>query len=147
MRDEVTAAALGMYDQTGLFLLLCHRFVLMVCDMIRSRELTKYGYAVTHHLIKVLHELVMGYEIGCKFRKMVGAHPVLALLACENRFKSLVGTFHGHRHCRLCQPSHLATYVEGVGCDDLEYCKTFFSKSNALAASTCYTSKLHRKQA
>ncbi|KAJ7066860.1 hypothetical protein B0H15DRAFT_925973 [Mycena belliarum] len=148
MRSEVTAAALGMYDRTGLFLSLCrHGFVLMVCDMIRSGELAKYGYAVTNHLIKVLHELAIGYDIGCKFGKMVAAHPVLGPLAREHRFKSLVGAFHGHGHCRLCQLSHLATYVKGVGCDDLEYCETFFSKSNALAGSTRYASVFHREQA
>ncbi|KAJ7635425.1 hypothetical protein B0H17DRAFT_1149699 [Mycena rosella] len=148
MREEVTAKAWGMYEEMGLFLSLCrHGFVLMVCDMIRSGELAKYGYAVVHHLVKVLHEMAVGYDIGCKFGNMVNAHPVLGPLARKNHFKSLVGAFHGHGHCRLCQLSHLATYVKGVGLDDLEYCETFFSKSNALAASTRYASSFHRKQA
>lgn len=77
---------------------------------------------------------------------MVDAHPTLGKLARDNKFRSLVGAFHGHGHCRLCQLAHLATYVKGVGLDDLEYCETFFSKSNALAAATRYASRFHRKQ-
>ncbi|KAJ6567645.1 hypothetical protein DFH09DRAFT_1314159 [Mycena vulgaris] len=123
MKEDMTAKVQGMYDEMGLFLLLCHHgFVLLVCDMIESRELAKYGYAVTHHLIKVLSEIALGYDIGCKFSKTVNAHPIL-------------GAFHRHGHCRLCQLSNLATYVKGVELDDLEYCETFSSKSNALAAS------------
>ncbi|KAJ6599943.1 hypothetical protein DFH09DRAFT_901956 [Mycena vulgaris] len=148
MKEQVTAKAWGMYEETGLFLSLCrHGFVLMVCDMIRSGELAKYGYAINSHLITVLGELSVGYDIGCKFDKMMQAHPILGKLARDNNFKSLVGAFHGHGHCRLCQLSHLATYVKGVGLDDLEYCETFFSKSNALAASTRCATRFHLKQA
>ncbi|KAJ7723101.1 hypothetical protein DFH07DRAFT_759653 [Mycena maculata] len=148
MKEQVTAKAWGMYDETGVFLsLCCHGFVLMVTDMIQSGKLTKYGYAITNHLIKVLSEIAMGYDIGCKFHKMVQAHPVLGDITCENNFRCLVGAFHGHGHCHLCQLTNLATYVKGVGLDDLEYCETFFSKSNALAASTRYTTTFHRKQA
>ncbi|KAJ6553701.1 hypothetical protein DFH09DRAFT_924701 [Mycena vulgaris] len=148
MREEITARALGMYDETGIFLSLCrHGFVLVVADMIKSGELAKYGYAVVNHLIKVLGEIGSGYDIGCKFGKMVYEHPVLGPLARDNRFKSLVGAFHGHAHNRRCQLKHLATYVEGVGLEDLEECETFFSKSNALAASTRYATAFHRRQA
>ncbi|PBK75395.1 hypothetical protein ARMSODRAFT_985364 [Armillaria solidipes] len=38
----------------------------------------------------------------------------------ERRYKLLVGGFYGHAHCHLCQIMHLTTYVEGVGCEDLE---------------------------
>ncbi|KAJ7092253.1 hypothetical protein C8R44DRAFT_891295 [Mycena epipterygia] len=94
-----------------------------------------------------LGEVASGYDIGCKFGKMVNEHPVLGGLACEHHYHSLVGAFHGHGHCRLCQLTHLATYVHGVGLEPLEECETFFSKSNALASSTCYATRFHRKQA
>ncbi|KAJ7155575.1 hypothetical protein C8R43DRAFT_1000468 [Mycena crocata] len=147
MKEEITSKAWGMYDETGVFLSLCrHGFVLLIADMIKSGELAKYGYAVTHHLIKVLGEIASGYDIGCKFGKMVNAHPVLGPLARVHKFRSLVGAFHGHGHNRRCQLGNLATYVTGVGLDDLEYCETFFSKSNALAASTRYATRFHRQQ-
>ncbi|KAJ7878492.1 hypothetical protein B0H14DRAFT_2341972, partial [Mycena olivaceomarginata] len=38
-------------------------------------------------------------------------------------------------------------YVEGVGLEDLEKCKSFFSKSNALAPCTRYASTFHCQQA
>ncbi|KAJ7093863.1 hypothetical protein B0H15DRAFT_776350 [Mycena belliarum] len=148
MREEITARALSMYDETGIFLSLCrHGFVLLVADMVQSGELSKYGFAVIDHLINVLGELASGYDIGCKFKKMVDTHPVLGPLAREHRYRSLVGAFHGHAHNRRCQLCYLATYVDGVGLEDLEECESFFSKSNALAASTRYATPFHRKQA
>ena len=56
-------------------------------------------------------------------------------------------SFHGHTHNRLCQLQHLATYVKGLGLEDLEGCKCAFSKSNALTSSICYASVFHRMQA
>lgn len=97
--------------------------------------------------MNVLGEIAMGYDIGCKFGIMVAKHPILCKLARDTRFSSLVGAFHGHGHCRLCQLSHLATYVTGVGLEALEECENFFSKSNALAAATRYATRFHRKQA
>ncbi|KAJ7321638.1 hypothetical protein DFH08DRAFT_1033595 [Mycena albidolilacea] len=148
MCEEITSRALGMYDETGVFLSLCrHGFVLVVLDMIRSGELAKYGFAVVNHLLNVIGQVAVGYDIGCKFGKMVNAHPVLGPLAREKGFKSLVGTFHRHAHNRRCQLCHLATYVEGVGLEDLEECESFFSKSNALAPCTRYATAFHRRQA
>ncbi|KAJ7124029.1 hypothetical protein C8R43DRAFT_899278 [Mycena crocata] len=148
MKEEITSKAWGMYDETGVFLSLCrHGFVLVIADMVRSGELSKYGYAVVHHLIHVLGEVAAGYDIGCKFGKMVQAHPTLGPLARAHKFCSLVGAFHGHGHNRLCQLCNLATYVTGMGLEDLEECETFFSKSNALAAGTRYATRFHRQQA
>ncbi|KAJ6614479.1 hypothetical protein B0H10DRAFT_2221215 [Mycena sp. CBHHK59/15] len=148
MKEDVTARAWGMYDETGLFPALCrHGFVLIVVDMIKSGELGKYGYAITAHLLRVLGRLGLGYDIGCKFGKMVKAHPLLSKLARDNHFRSLVGIFHGHAHNRRCQLTHLATYVMGMGLEDLEGCESFFSKSNALAATTRYATAFHRQQA
>ncbi|KAJ7834923.1 hypothetical protein B0H14DRAFT_3461770 [Mycena olivaceomarginata] len=107
MREEITSRALGMYDETGIFLSLCqHGFVLVVLDMIRSGELAKYGFAVVNHLLNVIGQVAVGYDIGCKFGKMVNAHPVLGPLAGRKASS------------------------QGVGLEDLEECETFFSKSN-----------------
>ncbi|KAJ7182983.1 hypothetical protein C8R43DRAFT_868822 [Mycena crocata] len=148
MKEDVTGRAWGMYDETGFFPALCrHGFVLVVVDMVKSGELGKYGYAITEHLIRVLGELGLGYDIGCKFGKMVNAVPVLGALAKENNFKALVGSFHGCAHNRRCQLDNLAVYVRGMGLEDLEGCESFFSKSNALAATTRYATRFHRQQA
>jgi hypothetical protein len=87
-----------------------------------------------------------GYDIGCKFGTTL-ACSALGLHAYELGYRSLVGSFHGHAHNRLCQTSSfLATYVKGMGLEDLEGCKRFFSKSNALALSLHYASIFHQKQ-
>ncbi|KAF8188532.1 hypothetical protein K438DRAFT_1463105, partial [Mycena galopus ATCC 62051] len=55
----------------------------------------------------------------------------------------LVGAFHGHAHSHRCQLKYLATYVEGMGIEDLEGCECFFSKSNGLSRSVRYASVFH----
>ncbi|KAK7028351.1 hypothetical protein R3P38DRAFT_3314844 [Favolaschia claudopus] len=148
MKESVTSRAYGMYDETGIFLCLCrHGFVLVVEDMVKSGELSKYALSVTAHLLKVLGKLAIGYDIGCLLDKLVKAHPELSALAEEKGFKALVGAFHGHGHNRLCGIDYLMTYVEGVGLEALEGCESFFSKSNALASTTRHASRFHRQQA
>ncbi|KAF8184030.1 hypothetical protein K438DRAFT_1599013, partial [Mycena galopus ATCC 62051] len=148
MKDSVTTRAWGLYDETGIFPALCrHGFVLVVADMVKSGELTKYGFAVVDHLINVLGEIASGYDVGCKFAKQVKAHPVLSKLAADNNYLSLVGAFHGLGHGRICQAENLVTYVEGVGMEVLEICETYFSKSNALASTTRHATRFHRQQA
>ncbi|KAJ7078299.1 hypothetical protein B0H15DRAFT_924811 [Mycena belliarum] len=148
MKEDVTARAYGMYDETGFFPALCrHNFVLVAVDMVKSGELAKYGFAIVNHLMRWLGKIGVGYDIGCKFDKMVKSHPGLAGLATETGFKCLVGAFHGCGHCRRCQAKNLTTYVKGVGLEGLEGCESFFSKSNALASTTRYATAFHRKQA
>ncbi|KAF8164459.1 hypothetical protein K438DRAFT_1444493, partial [Mycena galopus ATCC 62051] len=107
----------------------------------------KYGFAVTAHLLHVLGELGLGYDIGCKFGKMVKMHPKLATLTADNKFRSLVGAFHGHGHNRRCQLCNLSIYVTGMGLEGLEGCECLFSKSNVLASTTRYATAFHRQQA
>ncbi|KAJ7243703.1 hypothetical protein C8J57DRAFT_1438524 [Mycena rebaudengoi] len=154
MKEDVVGRAWGMFDETGFFPSLCrHGFVLIVADMVMSGELYggKYGFAITNHLIRIFAEmglsLGLGYDIGCKFGKQIQVHPILGPLARSHAFRALVGAWHGHAHNCRCQLDHLAKYVEGVGREDLEGCESFFSKSNALAASTRYSTAFHRKQA
>lgn len=91
-------------------------------------------------------DLALGYDIGCRFETTIKNSP-LGPRAIAMNHRCLVGAFHGHAHNRLCQTRYLATYVKGLGLEDLEGCERFFSKSNALASSTRYASVFHRRQA
>jgi hypothetical protein len=90
-------------------------------------------------------KLGAGYDIGCHFEATV-RHSQLGDQARANKLKCLIGSFHGHAHNRLCQLSFLATYVEGMGLEDLEGCERYFSRSKALAKSCRYASRFHRQQ-
>ncbi|THU79171.1 hypothetical protein K435DRAFT_875809 [Dendrothele bispora CBS 962.96] len=165
MSDKLTASMWAIFEETGLFLSLCrHRFVLLAADMVKSGEQyvlsslfvftpmlmerrSKYALAIVDRLIDVLGEdLALGYNLGCGFAVTVGKSS-LGPKAKDKRYVSLVGTFHGHAHARLCQTEHLGTYIEGNGLEDSEGCERFFSKSNALASSVRYSSSFHRQQA
>ncbi|KAF7342696.1 hypothetical protein MSAN_02027500 [Mycena sanguinolenta] len=131
MVNDVTSRMWGIFDETGIFLGLCrHGFVLVVADMVRSGELAKYPLALVNTFLDAFGlDIGGGYDIGCHFESTV-----------RNR------SFHGHAHNRLCQLSFLATYVEGLGLEDLEGCERYFSRSNGLAKSVRYASKFHRHQ-
>ncbi|KAJ6616269.1 hypothetical protein B0H10DRAFT_2164732 [Mycena sp. CBHHK59/15] len=133
MINELTARMWGIFDKTGIFLALCrHGFVLLVADMVRSEELAKYPLAIVEALLKALGKgLGGGYDIGCKFKSTLGNSP-LGELAQAQGYQSLL--------------KFLATYMVSLGIKDLEGCERFFSKSNALAASTRYASVFHQKQ-
>lgn len=90
-------------------------------------------------------KLGVGYDIGCRFKTTI-AKSQLGPRAKELEYTSLVGSFHGHAHNRLCQLSHLATYVEGLGLSDLEGAERLFSRSNDLASSVRHSSVFHRQQ-
>jgi len=86
-----------------------------------------------------------GYDIGCKFKTTLSRSSLgepARLLA----HTSLIELFHGHAHSRLCQLDHLATYIEGLGLEDLEGCEHAFSKSNALASTVRYSGMFHCRQ-
>lgn len=91
-------------------------------------------------------DLAQGYDIGCRFKTTLNKSSLGPKARIANH-TCLVGAFHGHAHNRRCQLSFLATYVEGLGLEDLEGCERFFSQSNALASSTRYASIFHRRQA
>jgi len=111
-----------------------------------SCDRSKYPLAVVEALLDAFGEGIgNGYDIGCKFKTTVDRSD-LGARARELRYRALVGSFHGHAHNRICQLSHLATYVKGMGLEDLEGCERFFSKSNALAASIRHATPFHRQQ-
>src|ERR1700678_3114719 len=90
-------------------------------------------------------DLGHGYDISWPLKTKINKSP-LGLKAHAANHTCLVGAFHGHAHNRICQLSFLATYVKGMGLEDLEGCERFFSKSNALASSLRYASVFHRHQ-
>ncbi|KAJ7310639.1 hypothetical protein DFH08DRAFT_918249 [Mycena albidolilacea] len=105
MIEDVTAKMWGIFDETGIF----------VC-------LAKYPLAVTEALLERLGERTgAGYDVGCDFETTLKNSPLGQCTKCKN-FRCLVGAFHGHAHNRLCQLCFLATYVEGLGLEDLEGC-------------------------
>ncbi|KAJ3761727.1 hypothetical protein EV360DRAFT_92860 [Lentinula raphanica] len=148
LSEELTAKMWGVYEETGIFLSLCrHSFVLLVVDMVNSGELAKYPLAILDRLFDVIGEDIgLGYDIGCGFGTTVASSP-LGEKAKHLRFVSLVGAFHGHAHSRLCQTSHLCTYIDGVGLEHLEQCEPWFSASNELASTVRHMSTFHRRQA
>lgn len=108
---------------------------------------SKYPFAIVAKMLDVFgKDLALGYDIGCRLETTLNHSPLSKDVQIKNHC-CLVGAFHGHAHNRLCQSQFLATYVEGLGIEDLEGCERFFAKSNALAASMWHASMFHRRQA
>ncbi|EGO04866.1 hypothetical protein SERLA73DRAFT_34185, partial [Serpula lacrymans var. lacrymans S7.3] len=81
---------------------------------------TKYPLAVVEKLLDVFSKgLGGGFDISCKFKTTLSNSP-LGRRARNLNHTCLVGSFHGHAHRHLCQLDHLATYVNGLGLEDLE---------------------------
>ena len=85
------------------------------------------------------------YNIECQFETTLN-NSSLGSKAQELNYTSLVDTFHGHAHRRLCQLSHLTTYRKGLGLEDLDVCEHAFSWSNPMAAIVRHMSPFHRMQ-
>ncbi|KAJ3572909.1 hypothetical protein NP233_g2769 [Leucocoprinus birnbaumii] len=147
MSDASTAKSWSIFDENGVFIAVCrHGFVLTVADMVCSGEGSQYPLAVVETLLDTFGtNLGGGYDIGCRF-KITIAKSDLGQRAKELSYSSLIGSFHGHAHNRLCQLSHLATYVKGLGLSDLENCERLFARSNDLASSVRHASVFHRQQ-
>ncbi|KAJ7734258.1 hypothetical protein B0H16DRAFT_1664996 [Mycena metata] len=147
MKEHITQKVRGVYAETGIFGAFCrHSICLLICDMIRSGELAKYGLAATFHLLSVLGKYRLGYDIGCKFEQWVYTHPLTALAALEHGFEAVVGAFHGTGHKRLCQVRKMPIYTTGSGLEAFENMESVFSKSNALAGTTRHASRFHRQR-
>ncbi|KAJ7318586.1 hypothetical protein DFH08DRAFT_819863 [Mycena albidolilacea] len=129
MINDVTSRMWGIFDETGIFLALYrHGFVLVIADMIKSRELD------LAHLVWQ-GEVPSGGGVGVVGGIWNGARCWL------RRWLSLPGHYRQQRAWgrgtgektemfdgflpwprpqRLCQLRFLATYVEGMGLEDLE---------------------------
>ena len=106
----------------------------------------KYPLAVVQELLDVFSmKLGARYDIRCHFDATV-CYSQLGDQARVNKLKCPVGSFHAHVHNRLYQLSFLATYVEGMGLEDLKGCKRYFSRLNTLAKSCRYASRFHQQQ-
>ncbi|KAJ7606265.1 hypothetical protein FB45DRAFT_1041458 [Roridomyces roridus] len=147
MTNDITSRMWGIFDETGIFLCLCrHGFALVVVDMLRSGELSKYPLAVVEWLLEHLGiKLGVGYDIGCHFCTTL-KNSELGPAAEAAQLRMLVGAFHGHAHNRLCQVCFLALYIKGLGIEDLEGCERAFSKTNGLAGCCRRASRFHRQQ-
>lgn len=107
---------------------------------------SKYPLATVKALLDAFGiDIGGGYDIGCKFGITLSRSP-LGSRAKSLNYRALVGSFHGHAHNRLCQLRFLATYVKGMGLEDLEGGERFFSKSNALASAIRHAGVFNRKQ-
>ncbi|KAI5985962.1 hypothetical protein EDD15DRAFT_2175409 [Pisolithus albus] len=148
MDDAKTRKAWGVYDETGIFIAVCHHGTFSVTYVaLTSVSDAKYPLAVVSKLMTAFGDgLGGGYDIGCRFQTTL-ARSTLGPQAQALNHTCLVGAFHGHAHRRLCQLSHLKLYVEGLGLEDLETCERTFSKSNALASTVRYSTAFHRQQA
>lgn len=123
-----------------------HSTLLSLLLLANHSHSAKYPLAVIEVLLEVFGAGIGGgYDIGCKMLTTL-AHSELGPHAWALDYTTLVGAFHGHVHNRLCQLCFLATYIKGMGLEDLEGCKHFFSKSNALAFSLHYVSVFHQQQ-
>lgn len=106
----------------------------------------KYPLSVVAKLLDTFGaDLGGGYDIGCQFKTTLDNSALSPRVHSLNH-TCLVGAFHGHAHKHLCQLYHLATYIPGLGLEDLETCERTFSKSNALASTLRYESVFHRQQ-
>ncbi|KAI6161794.1 hypothetical protein EDD17DRAFT_1437032, partial [Pisolithus thermaeus] len=121
-----------VFKESGIFIATCcHHFVLLACDMIKSRA--KYPLAIINSLLSAYGPNGgCAYNIGCAFAKTansssIGAR-VRALGLCF-----MVGAFHGHTHNRLCQLDWHPMYIEGAGNMEGEGCEHVFSAFNELA--------------
>ncbi|KAI5985463.1 hypothetical protein EDD15DRAFT_2175880 [Pisolithus albus] len=148
MKEDVTSRMWGIFDEAGIFMAVCrHGFSLVVADIVRSGEQSKYPLATVSKLLDAFGDsLAGGYDIGCKFGTTLSRSTV-GPRARALKYTSLVPAFHGYAHRRLCQLRFLARYVDGMGLEDLEGCEHMFSKTNGLASAVRYASAFHRRQA
>ena len=88
--------------------------------------------------------VLIGYDIGCSFRKTVGSS-TLGPLFEELEALLCVNAFHGYSHNYKCQLSNHPNIIKGLGLEDLETAERIFSASNALAVVTRYMSPYRRR--
>ncbi|EIW79818.1 hypothetical protein CONPUDRAFT_74154 [Coniophora puteana RWD-64-598 SS2] len=132
MKEDITKKMWGVFDETGIFLAICrHGFSLLVVDMVKSGELAKYPLAIVERMLEAFGKnLVVGYDIGCKFKTTMK--------------KSRLGP-QATKLNHNCLLDHLTTYFEGIGLEDFEGCERKYSRSNTLAGSVRHASAYHRQ--
>ncbi|KAF8452808.1 hypothetical protein L210DRAFT_3320488, partial [Boletus edulis BED1] len=68
-KSDIRKKTYSVFQESGIFVATCrHRFVLLACDMIKSRELAKYPLAILNRLLDVYGPNGgCAYDIGCAF--------------------------------------------------------------------------------
>lgn len=113
--------------------------------VVTSLPRAKYPLAVTARALRVLGpRLLMGYDIGCVFQKMI-ASSLLGTQFSESESRCCVNAFHGYSHNFACQTRNHPNVIDGVGIEDLETMEQIFSSSNQVAGVTRYASAYHRR--
>ncbi|KAJ7725663.1 hypothetical protein DFH07DRAFT_758581 [Mycena maculata] len=138
----------ALFAVSGIFLTVCrHGHVIVMCDMIRSRELMKYPLAMVKRILdRYGKDIGLGYDIMCAFFKTLLRSSLGSRVVAMN-MRGVVPAFHGHAHNRACQVGWHPLYVDGVGLEDFEECERTFSGSNHLAGTTRLCTTFHRQQA
>ncbi|KAG2052120.1 hypothetical protein BDR06DRAFT_865872, partial [Suillus hirtellus] len=74
----------SVFDESRIFIAACrHWFILLVCDMVKSGEFSKYLLAILDHLLNVYSKNGgVAYDIGCAFSKTLN-NSHLGPRACE----------------------------------------------------------------
>ncbi|KAG1869619.1 hypothetical protein F4604DRAFT_1545817, partial [Suillus subluteus] len=146
---EQKKTALDIYEITGIFAAACcHGIIEKICEMVRSRELAKYGLAIIDHLLQAHgNDIGLAQDTGCAFSKTVATSNLLGDRAQDARLQICVNAFHGYAHSRLCQLHYHPLYRTGFGLSDLEVMERVFSMSNALAHVIRYATHYHWRQA
>ncbi|KAG8911652.1 hypothetical protein FRC02_006489 [Tulasnella sp. 418] len=142
--DDSKKGMLNCFEESGIFVACCrHGFILIACDMVASGELAKYPLAVLSHVSrKIPGKKMIGYDIGCAFKKTVARSSITGL----EDVQWVVPAMHGYAHNRHCQLSHHPKYVLGAGLEDFETCERTFSFTNHCAAVTRLAMPFHRLQ-
>ncbi|KIY64702.1 hypothetical protein CYLTODRAFT_456946 [Cylindrobasidium torrendii FP15055 ss-10] len=136
----------AIFDETGIFLSACqHGFILWVCDMVQSGELSKYALSMTAKGLETLGDnVVQGYDIGCSYGETI-LHTSLAARFKSQHWRSCVNAMHGSLHEIICRLVNHPGIIEGLGLEDLEHLERIFSASNALAAGTRFMTAYRRR--
>ncbi|KAI0368482.1 hypothetical protein BV20DRAFT_923732, partial [Pilatotrama ljubarskyi] len=145
---EVRKKMLVLFTITGIFVCLCHhRDCLVMCDMVKSRELMKYPLAIIDKLTQVYGgDIKVGYNVACTLDKILRRSLIGARVVALN-ITGVVPSFHGHSHNRQCHVDWHPLYMDGVGKENFEGCERCFSESNTLAPGTRLATVFHRQQA
>ncbi|KAG1763276.1 hypothetical protein EV702DRAFT_982934 [Suillus placidus] len=107
----------SVFDKSGIFIAACHhRFVVLACNMIWSRELLmKYLLAIIDKLLTVYGKNGgCAYDIGCAFSKTL-TNSSLCMRVHKLDLHLMVGVFHRHTHNRKCQLDWHPMYIPRTG--------------------------------
>ncbi|KAF8511350.1 hypothetical protein BU17DRAFT_17860, partial [Hysterangium stoloniferum] len=135
LADDAVKKMWGIFDKTRIFLAVCHHgTALLMCDMMKSRELVKYPLTIVNKLIDVFGvNLLLGYDFSYGFSVTANTSALVGPKLGSSGCWFCVGSFHGHAHHHLCQLDWHPLYMEGYGLEDFNGCEWAFAESNTVA--------------